>query len=68
MANSSLRGVYRIPLLLGFITIIGLLSALLGDGVWDGFSWLLLAIPLLLLGFILCRPPARLRRGITLNG
>jgi hypothetical protein len=57
MANSSLRGVYRIPLLLGFITIIGLLSALLGDGVWDGFSWLLLAIPLLLLGFIVRRPP-----------
>jgi hypothetical protein len=57
MVKSSLRNVYRIPLALGIVTIIGLLWALLGDGLWDAISWLMLAVPLLLLAFsLLCAP------------
>lgn len=60
--QSSLRTVYRIPLVLGFVTIIGLLSALLGDGVWDVLSWLLLGVPLFLLAlFYGARRPRRSR-------
>ena len=33
------------PILFGAITAIGLLSALLGDGVWDSLSALALATP-----------------------
>jgi Fe2+ transport system protein B len=55
MTSRTLKKVYRIPLLLGTITIFGLLSALLGDGVWDGISWILLAVPLLLVSFFLLR-------------
>lgn len=41
----SLADIFRWPLTLGAITLAGLLSALLGDGVWDWLSWLLLAVP-----------------------
>jgi hypothetical protein len=33
------------PLALGILTVIGLLSALLGDGVWDALSALTLGAP-----------------------
>jgi hypothetical protein len=38
--------VYGAAAVLACITICGLLSALLGDGLWDAFSWCALAIPL----------------------
>ena len=41
---SALR-LWRAPLLLGLLTGIGLLSALLGDGWWDHLSTLALAAP-----------------------
>lgn len=42
----NLWQVFRWPLLLGVVTVIGLVSALLADGVWDALSWALLALPL----------------------
>jgi hypothetical protein len=36
------------PLLLGVLTVVGLMAALLGDGVWDAVSGVALAIPVLL--------------------
>jgi len=45
----STREIYRWPIAIALVVIVGLLSALFGDGVWDAFSWLLLVIPLLLL-------------------
>jgi hypothetical protein len=41
-----LRSVFAWPLVLAAITAAGLVSALLGDGVWDVISWLLLISPL----------------------
>ena len=61
--TSSWKTVYRAPLALSIITIVGLLSGLLGDGIWDAFSWLLLVVPLLLLAYFLNRARVvRLRR------
>jgi hypothetical protein len=40
--------IYRIPLLIAVVSAIGLASALLGDGMWDGLSWLTLAVPVVL--------------------
>jgi hypothetical protein len=34
------------PVVLGILGTIGLLAALLGDGIWDGVSWLALACPI----------------------
>lgn len=38
--------VFWVPLLLALISIVGLLSALLGDGLFDLLSWLTLAVPI----------------------
>jgi hypothetical protein len=37
--------VFRWPTVLGALTLVGLLSALMGEGLWDSLAWLLLAIP-----------------------
>jgi hypothetical protein len=44
--RSTLRHVFGMPILLAAISLVGLLVALLGDGLWDALSWLSLAIPL----------------------
>ena len=36
---------WRAPLLLALLTIVGLVSALLGDGWWDHLSTLALVVP-----------------------
>ncbi|MBR2120836.1 MAG: hypothetical protein IJ935_19780 [Afipia sp.] len=43
--------IFAIPLVLGVLSIVGLVSALVGDGLWDGVSWLTLTIPILLCGY-----------------
>jgi len=40
------RKVYGPAIILAGITLFGLLSALLGDGVWNALSWVALAVPL----------------------
>lgn len=40
------RKVYGPAAILAVITFLGLLSALLGDGLWDAASWCALTIPL----------------------
>ncbi len=47
--------IFAIPAVLGVLSIIGLVSALVGDGVWDGVSWVTLAIPILLCGYFFLR-------------
>jgi hypothetical protein len=42
----SLLQIFAAPSLLALATGIGLLSALLGDGVWDVVSWLAIALPI----------------------
>ena len=37
---------FRAPLLLAFMTLIGLVSGLLGDLAWDWLSWIALLLPL----------------------
>lgn len=33
------------PIALGLLTVVGLLAALLGDGLWDGVSAVALGVP-----------------------
>ena len=51
MKTANLASIYRIPALLSLLTVIGLTSALFGAGVWDFFSWITLAMPLLVIGW-----------------
>ena len=50
-ANRGPWQVFAIPLALGVISTIGLLSALLGDDVWDALSWLTLGVPCLVIAW-----------------
>ena len=36
----SLKAVFAIPLVVAILSLIGLIGALLGDGVWDWVGWL----------------------------
>lgn len=40
---------WGMPILLGVMSLVGLVSALLEDGLWDGLSWLTLGIPVALM-------------------
>jgi hypothetical protein len=41
----SLMQIFRWPAILAVMTTVGLVSALLADGVWDALSWLMLLVP-----------------------
>ena len=41
----SLRQVFAAPLAIAVLSTVGLISALVGDDIWDVLSWLTLAIP-----------------------
>mgnify|MGYP000899848083 CR=1 FL=1 len=53
--------IFAIPLFIGITSIVGLLAALLGDGIYDGVSWLGLGIPVVAVSFDYakrhCTPP-----------
>lgn len=54
----SLGGIFAVPGLLAIASIVGLLSALIGDEIWDALSWVTLGIPIAVIGWML-RPHAR---------
>jgi hypothetical protein len=40
--------IFAVPLVVAAISLVGLLSALIGDDWWDAVSWLTLGIPITL--------------------
>lgn len=48
-AASTFGRVFGIPALLALLSSIGLISALVGDGVYDIVSWLGLGIPIIVI-------------------
>jgi hypothetical protein len=46
--------IFAFPALVALVIAFGLMSALLGDGVWDAASWIALAFPLVIVAFY-CR-------------
>jgi hypothetical protein len=52
--------IWGVPILLGVLTTIGLVAALLGDGIWDLVSAVTLGAPVLVgAWYSLRRPPAK---------
>lgn len=45
LRRQSAGVIFRVPAVIAAITVAGLMSALLGDGVWDVASWLTLSVP-----------------------
>ena len=51
--HQTVRQIFTWPVVVAILSVVGLLSALLGDGIWDGVSWAVLAVPVALyFGFI----------------
>jgi membrane protein implicated in regulation of membrane protease activity len=44
--RQSLGAIFLVPAILAALTCVGLVSALLGDELWDGLSWLALSVPI----------------------
>jgi hypothetical protein len=47
--------IWGIPLILGVVSAIGLISALLGNGVWDILSWVMLGLPCAVIAWYLVK-------------
>lgn len=45
--SGRFMAVWGMPILLGILTLVGLVSALLGDGIWDTVSAFTLGAPVL---------------------
>lgn len=50
-----MSGVWRIPVILGGLSLTGLVSAIFGEGGWDWACWVGLSIPLAVCGVKLWR-------------
>lgn len=58
-ARRSLTQIFLFPAIIAAIVALGLVSALLGDGIWDATSWIALVVPLAVTAFfVLKRRPA----------
>jgi hypothetical protein len=53
--RQTTRQIFMIPAVLGVLSIAGLIFALVGDGLWDGLSWVALAIPIVLIATCFAR-------------
>ena len=49
---SAFRRQWKWPIVLGVVTVFGLFAALIGEGGrWSALSWLLLAVPLIVIAY-----------------
>lgn len=55
-SRQTLSQIFGWPLVIGVLSTVGLIAALVGDGIWDGVSWLALLLPILLYAMFLLRP------------
>ncbi|GAB3257639.1 hypothetical protein GCM10027347_20280 [Larkinella harenae] len=60
--NRSFWHIWIIPLVLALLSMIGLIAALVGDGMMDFVSWLTLGIPLVVIGWFVSRPQGPKRK------
>lgn len=58
-ARRSITQIFLAPVAISAVIAFGLISALLGDGIWDQASWLALAVPLVVIAFYVSRRSVR---------
>lgn len=44
--SRPLPRIFAVPIVLGVVSTIGLIAALVGDDIWDAIGWIGLGIPL----------------------
>jgi hypothetical protein len=47
--NHSLSAIFAIPLIVGVLSLTGLIVALLGDGAWDVAGWVCIGVSIVVL-------------------
>jgi hypothetical protein len=47
-SHFTLWQIFAVPLVVGIVSSLGLVFALVGDGWWDGLSWAALGVPVAL--------------------
>ena len=52
----SARQIWGMPVMLGILSVIGLVSGLLGDGGWDVLSGVALSLPIVVIVWYIRRP------------
>ena len=60
--KASFWHIWTIPLILGGLSLVGLVAALVGDGLFDIVSWISLAVPLVVIGWFVGKPRQKRRR------
>jgi hypothetical protein len=53
--HRTLGQIFAAPIVVGVLSTVGLIAALVGDGWWDAVSWLSLTLPILLYLFFVAR-------------
>jgi hypothetical protein len=53
--HRTLGQIFATPIVVGALSTVGLVAALVGDGWWDVVSWLSLGLPVLLYLFFVAR-------------
>jgi hypothetical protein len=53
--HRTLGQIFAAPIVVGALSVVGLVAALVGDGWWDGLSWFSLTLPVLLYLFFVVR-------------
>jgi hypothetical protein len=53
--RQSLGDIFLIPAIIAVVSCAGLVSALVGDDVWDVLSWLTLSVPVVVCGWYVFR-------------
>jgi hypothetical protein len=61
ITRNALR-VFGVPAVLAVASAVGLMSALLGDGIWDMLSWFALGAPLAIITWFCARAAGLLPR------
>ena len=54
-SHRTLGQIFAAPIVVGVLSVVGLVAALIGDGWWDGLSWFSLTLPVLLYLFFVVR-------------
>jgi hypothetical protein len=57
VARRTFGQIFGAPTVIAAILTFGLISALLGDGIWDQASWIAVAVPVAVMALYLCRRP-----------
>jgi hypothetical protein len=57
--HRTLGQIFALPILIGVLSTVGLIAALVGDGWWDALSWASLSLPVLLYVFFVTRTGRR---------